>query len=87
MATATHTIPPSIDDVRTYCESRHNGIDPELFVAYYDQRDWKLSRGQPMTDWKASVRYWERNGTGKHDNHPDQRKEYSELSDELFGPT
>lgn len=85
---ATHTVPPTLEEVRAYCEKRDNGIDPEQFVDYYAMRNWTLSRGQPMTDWKASVRYWERNHKQKDverhpDNHPDQRKDYWDVFDDL----
>lgn len=58
MAPATHT-PPTLDEVRAYCAERGNNVDPEKFVAYYELNGWVLSRGQPMRDWKAAVRYWE----------------------------
>ena len=58
----THTfIPPTLDDVMTYCQERKNGLDCERFYDYYEMRGWKLSKGGVMKDWKAAVRYWERN--------------------------
>lgn len=90
MAAATQFSPPSVENVREYCEKRQNGIDPEQFVSYYTARGWKLSRGQVMTDWKAQVRYWERNRKQKQAEktdveHPAQRDLYNELEDEIFG--
>lgn len=82
----THTTPPTVDDVRVYCEARGNGLDPELFVDYYSMRDWKLKNGQPMKDWKASVRYWEKNQNKIHpDNDPKQKNDYEDFEKELFG--
>lgn len=88
MANATHTAPPTLEEIREYCEKRNNGIDPEQFFDYYAMRDWKLSHGQPMTDWKASVRYWERNHKQKAkerhpDNDPAQKSEYWDVFDDL----
>lgn len=55
--------PPSVDEVRNYCQSRNegrgNGIDPEYFVDYYQARGWVLSNGKKAQDWKACVRTWE----------------------------
>lgn len=55
--------PPSVDEVRNYCQSRNegrgNGIDPEHFVDYYQARGWVLSNGKKVQDWKACVRTWE----------------------------
>ena len=52
--------PPSVEEVRAYCQERNNGIDPEAFVDYYTARGWKYGQGKPVADWKASVRTWER---------------------------
>lgn len=55
----THMTPPTVEEVRAYCAERGNRVDPEKFIAYYESRGWVLSKGRPMKDWKASVRYWE----------------------------
>jgi hypothetical protein len=52
-------VPPSLADVATYCEERANGIDPELFVDFYERNGWKVGKNK-MVDWKAAVRTWER---------------------------
>ena len=51
--------PPTVEEVRAYCQERNNGIDPEAFVDYYTARGWKYGQGKPVADWKASVRTWE----------------------------
>ena len=56
--------PPSVDDVREYCNERNNGIDPEAFVDYYTARGWKYGQGKQMADWKAAVRTWEKRNGG-----------------------
>lgn len=58
-------IPPSVDDVKEYCEQRKNGIDAEAFVDYYAQQGWKLANGNPMKDWQAAVRTWEKRNQKK----------------------
>lgn len=61
---APRFVPPSVDDVRTYCEQRRNGVDPEHFVNFYASKGWKVGNS-PMKDWKAAVRTWEqRDGRG-----------------------
>jgi hypothetical protein len=55
--------PPSVDEVRAYCQECGNGIDPEYFVACYEARGWKYNGGVPMKDWKAAVRTWEAKDT------------------------
>lgn len=52
---------PTIDQVKAYCLERHNKVDPERFVNYYESNGWKVGKN-PMRDWKAAVRTWETNG-------------------------
>ena len=51
--------PPSVEEVRAYCQERGNGIDPDAFVDFYAARGWKYGAGRPIVDWKAAVRTWE----------------------------
>lgn len=51
--------PPSVEEVRSYCQERNNSIDPEAFVDFYSAKGWKVGNN-PMKDWKAAVRTWER---------------------------
>lgn len=53
---------PTVEEVRAYCRERNNGIDPEYFVNYYENRGWYLSKGIKMRDWKRAVITWEKNG-------------------------
>lgn len=60
---AVRFIPPTIDEVEAYCQERGNGVDPERFVDFYASKGWRVGK-EPMKDWKAAVRTWER-----RDNH------------------
>ena len=53
--------PPTIEQVKEYCESRNNGINAQYFIDYYATRNWMLTKGVKMSDWKAAVRTWEQN--------------------------
>lgn len=52
-------LPPTVDEVRAYCEERNNGVDAEAFINHYISNGWMVGRNK-MKDWKASVRTWER---------------------------
>lgn len=78
-------IPPTVDEVRAYCQERGNTINAEQFVNYYEARGWELKPGQKMKDWKASVRTWETNqrswthelrGSSENDRVEGQRELY-----------
>ena len=55
---------PTIEEVKEYCSERKNGVDAERFVNYYTANGWKVGKN-PMKDWRAAVRSWERNDFGK----------------------
>lgn len=51
--------PPTVEEVEAYCFERNNKVDAERFVDYYTANGWKVGKN-PMKDWKAAVRNWER---------------------------
>ena len=52
---------PTLAQIQAYCIERNNNVDAERFYDYYEANGWKVGKN-PMKDWKASVRTWERNG-------------------------
>lgn len=50
---------PSLQDVIDYCNERNNFVDANEWFDYYSANGWKVGKN-PMKDWKACVRYWER---------------------------
>ncbi len=55
--------PPTLEDVLSYCDERKNGVDAVAFYDFYEANGWVQGKqGKPLKDWKAAVRYWERNG-------------------------
>jgi len=53
-------IPPTVDEVRAYCNERRNGIDPEEFVSFYESKGWMIGRNK-MKNWKSAIITWEKN--------------------------
>ena len=56
----TRFIKPTIEDVKDYIQSRNSNVDGDKFYDYYESIGWKVGKN-PMKDWKACVRTWERN--------------------------
>ena len=91
--TAPHSDIPTLDDVKRFAKESGATCDPELFFRYYEEREWKRSRGLPVTDWKKTFATWEarerkksvRSASEKYDNHPKQWEGYDDLTEELFG--
>lgn len=53
-------VPPTLEEVKAYCEERKNNVDAERFVDYYKANGWMVGKSK-MKDWKACVRTWEKN--------------------------
>ena len=49
----------SLDEVKAYARERKSAVDPERFYDYYNANGWKVGK-QPMKDWRAAFRNWER---------------------------
>lgn len=56
---SSHFQKPSLDEIRQYCISRSNNVDPEQFFNFYESKGWIIGKS-PMKDWRAAVRTWEK---------------------------
>ena len=56
-------IPPSVENVREYCQGGGYRVDAECFVDFYASKGWMVGKTK-MKDWKAAVRNWARNNRG-----------------------
>lgn len=50
---------PTLEDVKAYCQERGNNVDAVRFFNYYESNGWRVGKN-PMKDWRAAVRTWER---------------------------
>ena len=50
--------PPTVEEVKAYCQERNNNVNPQSFVDFYQSKGWKVGSNS-MKDWKACVRTWE----------------------------
>ena len=50
---------PDVQEVADYCRERGNQVDAQRFVDYYTANGWRVGKN-PMKDWKAAVRTWEK---------------------------
>ena len=56
---AARFTPPTVDEVKAYCQERGNKVDPARFVDFYASKGWLVGTSK-MKDWQAAVRSWER---------------------------
>lgn len=52
-------VPPTLDDVKEYCQERGNKVDCQRWYDFYSSKGWMIGKNK-MKDWKAAVRTWER---------------------------
>ena len=66
--TAKRFTPPTREEIADYCRERKNGVNPETFYDFYQSKGWMVGKN-PMKDWKAAVRTWEkRDAKGTENN-------------------
>ena len=72
-------VPPTLEEVRAYCQERANQVDPERFIDHYQSNGWMVGKTK-MKDWKAAIRNWEkrdetnRAAGGRQESAYDRRK-------------
>lgn len=63
--------PPTLEEVKAYCEERRNLVDPERFYNFYASKGWMVGKNK-MKDWKAAIRgTWEQEAGFKPDENDD----------------
>lgn len=72
-ARAARFTPPTESDVADYCRERGRGVDPERWYAHYTSNGWRVGRN-PMRDWRAAVRTWERNELARDNPHENRSR-------------
>ena len=55
---SSHFIPPTLTEVKIYCQERNNGVNPEKWFNFYQAKNWMIGKNK-MIDWRAAVRTWE----------------------------
>lgn len=67
-------IKPTVTEIKEYCTSRNNGIDPQAFFDFYESKGWKIGQ-TPMKNWQAAVNTWERRKKQEATNGTDYNKQ------------
>ena len=57
------SIRPSAEEVAAYCQELGYSVNAKEFVDYYNSNGWMIGN-DPIRDWKAFVRIWERETAG-----------------------
>lgn len=83
----TRFSPPTLEQVKEYCQERKNSVDPERFIDFYESKGWVVGKS-PMKDWKAAVRNWEKeskpqSNKNKFKNFDERSYDMKSLEEEL----
>ena len=76
---------PTVEEVKAYCVERKNNVNPDKFIDFYESKGWLIGKN-PMKDWRACVRTWEKGGNSSPPSKPTSayinpaQKEFEDLS-------
>lgn len=48
-------IPPTLEEVKAFCEQRNKGVDYKKVFDYYSSNDWKDNKGNQVKNWKQKI--------------------------------
>lgn len=85
---------PTPDQVSEYVAERgYTGFDVEHFIDYYTANGWRVGKN-PMKDWRAAVRNWQKNGfstaarsspaTGKGTNFTQRKDDFNAIAERIM---
>lgn len=61
---STRFVPPTVEEVKAYCEERRNNVDPIAFWNFYDGKGWMVGKSK-MKNWKSAIITWEQREKGE----------------------
>lgn len=77
---------PTFEEICEYVRQKNYKFDPAAFFDYYEAIGWTRKNGQPIRDWKAAVRTWNRRerdfGNGRNGSTPPEPPKYPEFKPE-----
>lgn len=50
--------PPSLPQITDYVKNNSLSVNPNRFFSYYNERDWKTPKGNPV-DWESKILEWD----------------------------
>lgn len=61
---STRFVPPTVEEVKAYCEERRNSVDPIAFWNFYAGKGWMVGKSK-MKNWKSAIITWEQREKGE----------------------
>ena len=76
----TRFVKPTVEEIKAYCRERMNFVEPQKFFDYYESNGWKVGKN-PMKDWRAAIRTWEKNNYGGQSSAPMPRMSLKDMQE------
>lgn len=79
----TAFVAPSLEELRVFVsEQKLTNVNPDEFIDHYTANGWRAGRN-PMKDWKAAARNWNRRSPEFNNPKPTQQNERKPIYDDL----
>ena len=63
---------PNVEMVQKYLDEKgFDLVNAEEFIAYYDKKGWKNTKGEAMSSWKTTARNWQNHAKWKAEHKTD----------------
>lgn len=70
-------IPPTVDEIKAYCDERNSCVDPEAFYSFYESKGWMIGKNK-MKNWKMAISTWERKEPNYIAKREEQKREQAD---------
>ena len=70
-------VPPTVDEIKAYCEERNSNVDPEAFYSFYESKGWMIGKNK-MKNWKMAISTWERKDANYVSKREEQKREQAD---------
>lgn len=70
-------IPPTLEEVKAYCQEQANGVDAERWFNFYKSKGWKVGINN-MENWQASIQKWEKDNKTTPSKKPPQMSNHEQ---------
>lgn len=80
---ASRFIPPTLEDIKAYCEEKGYKLDYDRFIDYYTSNGWMVGKNK-MKDWRACVRNWARKDSSGCAEYPTKVSKFRNFQERTY---
>lgn len=80
---ASRFVPPTLEDIKAYCEEKGYKLDYDRFIDYYTSNGWMVGKNK-MKDWRACVRNWARKDSSGCAEYPTKVSKFRNFQERTY---